>query len=103
MFILRNKKVITIFMLKTYAYQDYSYFYTDLSKTVLPVRFVFVMLYSFLSVPGNLVTTCLERADILTIVCDVFLRICHFPIWCPGSGVVFDCINSRYLPSSLLL
>ena len=34
-------------MLKTYAYQDYSYFYTDLSKTVLPVRFVFVMLYSF--------------------------------------------------------
>ena len=23
---------------------------------------------------------------------------CHFPIWCPGSGVVLDCIAFRYLP-----
>ena len=22
-------------------------------------------------------------------VCDVFLYFCHFPIWCPGSGVFF--------------
>ena len=26
-----------------------------------------------------------------SLVCDVFLCVCHFPIWCPGSGVVFDC------------
>ena len=25
---------------------------------------------------------------------DVFLSLCHFSIWCPGSGVVFDCIDS---------
>ena len=25
------------------------------------------------------------------------------PLWCPGSGVVLDCINSRSLPSYLLL
>ena len=22
-----------------------------------------------------------------SLVCDVFLRFCHFPIWCPWSGV----------------
>ena len=29
-----------------------------------------------------------------SIVYDVFLCFCHFPIWCPGSGVAFDCIDS---------
>ena len=24
------------------------------------------------------------------LVCDVFLCFCHFPMWCPGSGVAFD-------------
>ena len=27
-------------------------------------------------------------------VCNVFLCLCHVPIWCPGSGVVFDFIDS---------
>ena len=36
------------------------------------------------------------------LVCDVFLCFCHFPMWCPGTGVVLDCIDSRFLPSSLL-
>ena len=26
-------------------------------------------------------------------VCDVFLCFCQFPIWCPGSGLVLDCID----------
>ena len=26
-------------------------------------------------------------------VCDVLLCICNFPMWCPGSGVVLDCID----------
>ena len=26
--------------------------------------------------------------------CDVVLCFCHFPIRCPGSGVVLDCIDS---------
>ena len=34
-------------------------------------------------------------------MCDVFLCFCHFPIWCPGLGVVFDCIDSWSLPSFL--
>ena len=32
-----------------------------------------------------------------------FLVFCHFPMWCPGSGVVLDCIDSWSLPSFLLL
>ena len=36
------------------------------------------------------------------LVCDVFLCFCHFTMWCPGSGVVLDCIDSGSLPSSLL-
>ena len=34
--------------------------------------------------------------------CDVFWWICHFPIWCPRSCVVLDCIDSWSLLSSLL-
>ena len=38
------------------------------------------------------------------LVCDVFLFFfCNFPTWCPGSGVVFDCINSWYFFLSSLL
>ena len=37
-----------------------------------------------------------------SLVYDVFLRICHFPIWYPGSSVLLDCIDSWSLPSSLL-
>ena len=28
------------------------------------------------------------------LVCDVLLCFRHFPMWCPGSGVVLDCIAS---------
>ena len=28
------------------------------------------------------------------ILCDVSLCYCHFHIWCLGSGLVLDCINS---------
>ena len=31
-----------------------------------------------------------------SLVCDVFLCLCHLPIPCPRSCVVLDCINSRF-------
>ena len=31
-----------------------------------------------------------------------FVMFCHFPMWCPGSGVVLDCIDSRSLRLYLL-
>ena len=27
-----------------------------------------------------------------------FVVFCHFPVWCPASGVVLDCIDSPSLP-----
>ena len=33
---------------------------------------------------------------------DIFLCFCHFHIWCLGSGVILDYIDSSSLPSSLL-
>ena len=53
-------------------------------------------------------STDMSRASKLDslIVCDVSFCVCHFPIWCLGSGhsgVVLDCISSWYLPSSLFL
>ena len=35
-----------------------------------------------------------ERADLLALVCDGLLYLCHFPMWYPGSGMVLDCIDS---------
>ena len=44
-------------------------------------------------------------ANLLTILCDTVMFscvFCHFPMWCPGSGVVLDCIESLSFPPSLL-
>ena len=48
--------------------------------------------HAFASVHCFLVVTCWERADLLTLVADVYF--CYFPMWYPGSGVVLDCIVS---------
>ena len=29
-----------------------------------------------------------------SLVCEVLLCFCQFPMWCPESGVVLDCIDS---------
>ena len=51
----------------------------------------------------SLVVTCWERADLLALFCVVFFCLFgHFTIWCPGSGVVLDCIDFLTLPSFLL-
>ena len=46
-----------------------------------------------LSVPCSLLVTC----PLGSVVCNVFpgvsLVFCQFPVWCPGSGVVLDCID----------
>ena len=39
---------------------------------------------------GHLLGTCWPLGSP---VCDVFLWFCHFPIQCPGSGVVLDRID----------
>ena len=77
--------------------------FTGRSKVVLLLCYsclVFVMLLRVCF--WCLVVTCWERADLLALVCDVLLCVCHFPMWYPGSGVVLDCIDSWSLPSFLL-
>ena len=43
----------------------------------------------------SLVVTCWERAYLLALLYVMFfLCFCHFPMWCPGSGVVLECIDA---------
>ena len=58
--------------------------------------------HALASVHCCLVVICWERADLLTLVSDVKLCFCHFPMWYPESGVVLDCIDSRSLQPFLL-
>ena len=60
---------------------------------------MFLVFHDFLSVHCNFVVTCWRWAGLL----NVFLCFCHFPMWCPWSGVVFGCIDSWSLHSYLLL
>ena len=46
------------------------------------------------------VITCWESQESIqsntplgSLLCDVLLCFCHFPIWIPGSGVVLECID----------
>ena len=48
------------------------------------LTFIYIIIHSGRSLEG--------RVDLLTLVCDVKLRFCHFPMWYLGSGVVLDCI-----------
>ena len=73
-----------------------SYLVIDRSKSVLHLWILFVICVSCLSCClvfpcGHLLR---KRWPLGSFVCDVFLCFCHFPIWCPGSGVVFDSIYS---------
>ena len=43
---------------------------------------MFRVCHAFLSVQCSLLVTCLERANLLALLCGVF---CHLPVWCPGS------------------
>ena len=57
------------------------------------VLFMSCVCHAFASVHCCLVVTCWERADLMTLVCDVKLCFCHFPMNYHGSGVVLDCID----------
>ena len=46
-----------------------------------------------MSVSGSLVATCGKMADFLAFLYVMFSCVSHFPIKCPGSGVVLDCID----------
>ena len=85
---------IRVRLAPSYMFKPSSNLLTDHSKEVLfygdPfLLFVFYVCHAILSVPCSLVVTCWESDDLLTL-----LYLSHCPICCPGSGVVFDCIDS---------
>ena len=56
---------------------------------------LFYCLYNILLyVSCSLVVTRWERDDLLALLYVTFVVFCHYPIRCPGSGVVLDCIDS---------
>ena len=58
--------------------------------------FVICVCHNAVSVSYSLVVTCWIRTELLALLFCMwgFLVFCHFPIWCPRSGVVLDCIDS---------
>ena len=62
-------------------------------------HFCLLIFHVVLSVRCSLVVTCWPLGSL---VCDFFV-FCHFPMWCPGSGVVLYCSDPDIWPSVLLL
>ena len=75
-------------------YSIFSYF--NGHKVVLlflSLLFVCRECLSVLSVPCVLWSPA-GKSNLGPLVCGGFLCFCLFPIWCPGSIVAFDCIDS---------
>ena len=76
------------------------FFFTDRSKAVLLSWILFVICASCLSC---CIVSSLQPCSLGSLVCDVFVWFCHFPMWCHGSVVVLDCINFWSVPTCLLI
>ena len=82
--------------MKLYSLSPSVKYFTDRSKVVLLLWILFVIYVLCLtccfvcSLPscGHLLG---KGYPLGTIVCDVFLCVCHFPMRCSGPGVVLDC------------
>ena len=78
-----------------------SNFLIDLSKAVLLLcnLFCVCLCHTVWSVPFSLVATCWVKGWPLgnllyeVSLCFCVCVFCHLPIWCPGSGVVPNCID----------
>ena len=62
--------------------------------------FLYRVCHAFASAHCCPVVTCLERADLLALLCGVNLCGCDFPIWYPGSRVVLVLSISGLCPLS---
>ena len=75
-------------------------FLTDRSKAVLLLWIIFVIYVLCLScfLVCSLQPCChlLGKGQPLgSLVCDALVCFCYFPVWCTGSGVVLDFIDSN--------
>ena len=79
------------------AFVSVNQFFTDRSKAVLLLWFIFYIYVSCFS--GIFVCSLQPCGHLLvkgwpfgSLLCEVFLWFYHFSLWCPGSGDVLDCI-----------
>ena len=57
--------------------------------------FLYYFCHNVMSVSCSLVATAWVRANVLALLYAMVLGFfCHFPIWCLGSVVVLDCVDS---------
>ena len=78
-------------------FKPYSIFYWPFQGGILFVVFFMFhvcLSYAVVSVPRILLVTFWKRLTSWFSCVLCFLCFCHFPKWCPGSGVVLDCIDS---------
>ena len=73
--------------------------FPDHSKAVLLLWIYFLSFPSVISAFAALWSPVRKGLTSWLYVCDVSLCFCHFPIWCPRSGEVLDCIKSWSFPS----
>ena len=90
---------IRVRLVQSNMFSATSNFPTKRSKSVLLLWILFCYLcFVFVCV----ILSCLFLAclwspvgkELTALVYDVFLSLCHYPIWCPGFGVVPNCIDS---------
>ena len=67
--------------------------FTDPSKAVLPFWIIF-WLFIFCVYIAALRSPAGKDLPLGSLVCEVLLCFCQFPMWCPGSDVVLECIDS---------
>ena len=86
--------------------QPSSKFLTERYKAVLLLRTLSIFVFhacpfhTVSSVPCNRVVRYRKSADSWSLVCDIFLWLCHSPIWCPWSAVLLGVY--RFLIFALL-
>ena len=71
--------------------------------SMIQLCFIELSLQHAFTVHCNLVITCWKMADLLALLCVMLSCVLSLSIWCLGSKVVLDCIDSSSLPSSLLI
>ena len=63
-----------------------------------PFCYLSFVCHAFLSVHCSIVFTCWKGSNLLALLYVMFsLCFCYFLMWCPGLGVVLDCINFQYI------
>ena len=109
MYVSWSISVIRVRLIPSNMFKPSCNFLTDHSKLVLLLWIIFVICVLCMSLSYCRVCSLQPYGYLLgmgwpfcSLMCDVFLCFWHFSKWCPGSGMVLDCIDFLSMPSLLL-